>query len=76
MPCLIRMFCTVGELTDTPSNLSISLSRVQPQAGCARLSARIRSTTSGGVVKGWSLGIGGKSFSPYSPCVWKRRLYS
>jgi len=33
-------------------------------------------TTSGGVVWGWNLWIGGRSLRPSSPWAWKRRLYS
>jgi hypothetical protein len=76
IPCLARMVWTVGELTPTPPSFSIALRRQQPHAGCSKLSARIRSTVWGGVVCGWVLWTGGKSFKPASPCVWKRRLYS
>mgnify|MGYP001434289320 CR=1 FL=1 len=75
-PCLIRMPCTVGELTLTPSNSSWSERRTQPQAGLASDSASTRSTTSDGVVIGCVLCTGGRSLSPSSPWVWNRRFQS
>lgn len=38
--------------------------------------AVMRSTVLGGVVWGWLLWIGGRSFSPSKPCVWNRRFHS
>ncbi len=36
----------------------------------------MRSTTGSGVVCGWLLWIGGRSFGPSKPCVWNRRFHS
>lgn len=65
-----------GDITEGNTIGSNASRRLQPYAGwvCARL--LIFSTVSGGVVMGWLLAIGGRSFSPSMPWVWKRRLYS
>ena len=68
-PFSFRIFWVVIDETRIPSSASIASSRLQPWAGCSSANALIFSTTSGGVVCGWLLWIGGRSFSPSKPCV-------
>ena len=74
IPLRIRIFCTVGKLTDTPLIFRESDSFTHPHDGCSRLASRIFASVSGAVAFGWLLMIGGKSFSPSRPCAWKRRF--
>lgn len=69
-------FWMVGLETDTPWSFSCWLKRTQPHMGCSAESASTFATTSGGVVMGWDLWMGGRSRKPSSPCVWNLRLYS
>src|SRR5690242_4965086 len=45
-----------------PSSASIASSRLQPWDGCYIASSRMRATVSAGVVCGWDLWTGGRSF--------------
>jgi hypothetical protein len=64
----MRIFWTVGELTETPCNFRKSDSLTQPQDGCARLHSSVAASVPGVVWFGCDLGMGGISFSPSRPC--------